>query len=130
MSRQFGNRYKKLIDSNPNQKSIPNTDPGNVQGLNISKNPYQNLIASGSTQKSEFNTNPGIEYGLLRVKNPYSELIKKWDFTRTSPSAPFIGRRHREEVIDLFYVEDGYVVETPDRYEAIEKDIIVYPYYI
>ena len=125
----FGNRYKKLINSNPNQKSIPNTNPGIVQGLNISKNPYQNLITSESTQKSEFNTNPGIEYGLLRVKNPYSELIKKWDFTRISPSAPFIGRRHREEVIDLFYVEDGYVVETPDRYEAIEQGTVVYPYY-
>ena len=125
----FGNRYKSLIDRDPNKKSIPNDDPGIVQGLDINKNPYQNLIASGSTQKSEFNTNPGIEYGLLRVKNPYSELIKKWDFTRTSPSAPFIGRRHREEVIDLFYVEDGYVVETPDRYEAIEKETVVYPYY-
>ena len=92
-------------------------------------NRYKNLIASGSNQKSEFNTNPGVEQGLLRTKNPYAELIKKWDFTRTSPSAPFIGRKHREETIDLFYVEDGYVVETPDRYEAIEKGTLVYPYY-
>ena len=90
---------------------------------------YKSLISSGSNQKSEFNTNPGVEQGLLRTKNPYAELIAIWDFTRVAPSAPFIGRRHREETIDLFYVEDGYVVETPDRYEAIEKDIIVYPYY-
>ena len=92
-------------------------------------NRYKNLIASGSNQKSEFNTNPGVEQGLLRTKNPYAELIKKWDFTITSPTAPFIGRKHREETIDLFYVEDGYVVETPDRYEAIEKGTLVYPYY-
>ena len=90
---------------------------------------YKNLIVSGSAQKSEFNTNPGVEHGLLRIKNPYTELIKKWDFIRTSPSAPFIGRRHREELIDLFYVEDGYVVEAPYRYEAIEKGTVVYPYY-
>ncbi len=98
MSRQFGDKYKNLINKNPGQKS-------------------------------EFNTDPGAEQGLLRTKNPYTDLIKKWDFTRTAPSAPFIGRRHREEVIDLFYVEDGYVVETPTRYEAIEQKIVVYPYY-
>lgn len=90
---------------------------------------YKKLIASNPAQKSEFNTNPGIEQGLLRTKNPYAKLITIWDFTKISPSAPFIGRRHREEVIDLFYVEDGYVVETPDRYEAIEKGTIIYPYY-
>jgi len=92
-------------------------------------NRYKSLIASGSTQKSEFNTNPGVEQGLLRTKNPYAELIAKWDFTRVAPSAPFIGRRHREELIDLFYVDSGYVDETPDRYEAIEKGTVVYPYY-
>ena len=98
MGRQFGDKYKSLINKNPGQKS-------------------------------EFNTDPGNEQGLLRTKNPYIELIKKWDFTRSNPTAPFIGRRHREELIDLFYVEDGYVVETPDRYEAIEKGKVVYPYY-
>ena len=125
----FGSRYKKLIDNNPNKKSIPNNNPSIVQGVNSNKNPYLKLIKLNPTQKSEFNTNPGIEQGLLRVKNPYSELIKRWDFTVITPSAPFIGRRHREELIDLFYVEDGYVVETPDRYEAIEQRIVIYPYY-
>jgi hypothetical protein len=105
----FGNRYKSLIDRDPNKKSIPNDNPGIVQGLDINKNPYQNLIASGSTQKSEFNTNPGIEYGLLRVKNPYSELIKRWDFTKTSPSAPFIGRGVVAPIVDIYYVVNGYV---------------------
>lgn len=124
----FGDRYKKLIDRNPNQKSIPNTNPSIVQGIDNNRNPYKNLIVSGSN-KSEFNNDPGLVFVPLVTKNPYIDLIKKWDFTRTSPSAPFIGRRHREELIDLFYVEDGYVVETPDRYEAIEKGTIVYPYY-
>lgn len=125
---KFGDRYKKLIDRNPNQKSIPNTNPGIEYGINSNKNPYQNLIASGSN-KSEFNTDPGLVFVPLVTKNPYADLIKKWDFTKTTPSAPFIGRRHREELIDLFYVDSGYVDETPDRYEAIEKGTIVYPYY-
>jgi len=61
--------------------------------------------------------------------NQYANLIARWSFTKVTPSAPFIGRRHREEIVDLFYVDSGYVVETPDRYEAIEKGTIVYPYY-
>jgi hypothetical protein len=124
----FGDRYKKLIDSNPNKKSIPNNDPGIVQGVDNSKNPYKKLLASGSI-KSEFNDDPGLVFVPLVTKNPYTELIKKWDFTRTNPTAPFIGRRHREELIDLFYVDSGYVDETPDRYVAIEKGKVVYPYY-
>ena len=72
-------------------------------------NRYKNLIASGSNQKSEFNTNPGVEQGLLRTKNPYIELIRKWDFTKASPSAPFIGRDIVAPIVDIYYVVDGYV---------------------
>jgi hypothetical protein len=105
----FGDRYKKLIDSNPNKKSIPNNDPGIVQGLNNNNNPYKNLIASGSNQKSLFNTNPGIEFGLYKTKNPYIDLIGKWDFIKASPEAPFIGRDIVAPIIDIYYVVDGYV---------------------
>lgn len=87
---------------------------------------YKNLISKNPNQKSEFNINPGIEQGLLRTKNPYTDLIKKWDFTRTTPSAPFIGRKHREEVIDIYYVYDGYVL---DDYIEVQQDVIFYPYY-
>ena len=40
----FGDRYKKLIDSNPNKKSIPNNNPGIEFGIFKTKNPYVNLI--------------------------------------------------------------------------------------
>ena len=90
---------------------------------------YKNLINKNPGQKSEFNTNPGIEQGLLRFKNPYIDLIEKWDFTRVNPTAPFIGRRHRDVLVDLFYVDSGYVVEIPDRYEAIEQIIVQVPLY-
>ena len=105
----FGNRYKKLIDSNPNQKSIPNNNPGIVYGLDRTKNPYINLISSGSAQKSLFNTNPGIEFGVYKTKNPYVNLINKWNFTQVAPEAPFIGRDVITPVVDLYYVEDFYV---------------------
>ena len=75
-------------------------------------NKYKNLIASGSNQKSEFNNNPGVEFGIYRTKNPYTDLIKKWEFTKTSPSAPFVGRtRPPAPIIDIYYVTDGYVVD-------------------
>jgi hypothetical protein len=105
----FGDRYKKLIDSNPNKKSIPNSNPGVVQGLNNNSNPYKNLIASGSNQKSLFNTNPGVEFGVYKTKNPYINLISKWNFTQVAPSTPFIGRDVITPVVDLYYVEDFYV---------------------
>jgi hypothetical protein len=84
-------------------------------------NKYRNLIASGSNRKSEFNTNPGVEFGVLKTKNPYTELIGKWDFTKASPSAPFIGRDIVAPIIDFYYVIDGYVEETPERYEEIKQ---------
>jgi len=105
----FGDRYKKLIDSNPNKKSIPNTNPGIVQGSNNNKNPYFSLIASRSNQKSLFNTNPGVEFGIYKTKNPYAELISKWNFTQVAPSAPFIGRDIVAPIVDIYYVIDGYV---------------------
>jgi len=105
----FGDRYKKLIDSDPNKKSIPNINPGIIHGININKNPYENLIASGSSQKSLFNTNPGVEFGILKTKNPYTELIRKWDFTKTTLYAPIIGREIIAPIVDIYYVLDGYV---------------------
>jgi hypothetical protein len=105
----FGDRYKKLIDSNPNKKSIPNNNPGIVQGSNISKNPYENLIVSGSNKKSLFNTNPGIEFGVLKTKNPYVKLIGRWDFTKTAPYAPLIGRDIVAPIVDVYYVLNDYV---------------------
>lgn len=106
----FGDRYKKLIDSNPNKKSIPNSNPGIVQGTNNSKNPYLKLIASKPTQKSLFNINPRVEFGVYKTKNPYINLISKWNFTQASPSAPFIGREVIVPVVDLYYVDDFYVI--------------------
>lgn len=117
----FGDRYKKLIDSDPNKKSIPNSNPGIVQGINFSKNPYEGLIASGSNKKSLFNTNPGIEFGVLKTKNPYIELIGKWNFTKATPYAPIIGRNIIAPIVDFYYVIDGYVEETPERYEEIKQ---------
>ena len=105
----FGDRYKKLIDRNPNKKSIPNTNPGTAQGPDNSKNPYRNLIASGSNQKSLFNTNPGIEFGISKTNNPYTELINRWGFTETTPFAPFIGREPEIPMMDTYYVDNGYV---------------------
>lgn len=65
-----------------------------------------------------------------RFGNQYTNLIKKWEFTRPKPSAPFIGRRHRDELINVYYVSDGYVEEdTPTRYDAIETRVITPPYY-
>jgi hypothetical protein len=62
--------------------------------------------------------------------NQYKKLIDKWEFTRTKPTAPFIGRRHKEELVDFYYVNGGYVEEdVPTRYEAIESRVISYPYY-
>jgi hypothetical protein len=90
MGRQFGDKYKSLINKNPGQKS-------------------------------EFNTDPGNEQGLLRTKNPYAELIEKWDFTKITPSAPFIGRDIVAPLVDLYYVVDGYVEEIPERYEEIKQ---------
>jgi hypothetical protein len=107
----FGDRYKKLIDSNPNKKSIPNVNPSISQGSNNSKNPYSSLITSRPNQKSLFNTNPGFEFGINRTKNPYVNLISKWDFTITGPSAPFIGRDIVAPLVDVYYVIDGYVDE-------------------
>jgi hypothetical protein len=45
MARQFGEKYKNLIGKNPNQKSIPNTNPGIEFGIFKTKNPYTELIA-------------------------------------------------------------------------------------
>jgi hypothetical protein len=122
----FGDRYKKLIDSNPNKKSILNNDPGAIQGLNVNKNPYQNLIASGSNQKSLFNDDPGIVFANPTFKNPYKDLLHKWDWIKPAVSAPFIGRRTRTELIDLYYVVDGYVEMD---YVAVEQGEVTYPLY-
>jgi hypothetical protein len=60
----------------------------------------------------------------------YKKLINKWEFTRTNPTAPFIGRRHKEILTDLYYVNSEYVDEgAPTRYEAIESKMVYYPYY-
>jgi hypothetical protein len=114
----FGDRYKKLIDSNPNKKSIPNSNPGVVQGLSNNKNPYYNLIASGSNQKSLFNTNPGVEFGVYKTKNPYANLIGKWDFTQVAPLVPFIGRDVITPLVDVYYVVSGYV---EDDYVEVQQ---------
>lgn len=74
-------------------------------------NKYQNLVNKNPGKKSEFNTDPGNKHGLLRIKNPYYELIKKWEFTRTAPSAPFVGRSSSTPIIDVYYVVDGYIDE-------------------
>jgi hypothetical protein len=107
----FGDKYKTLIDSNPNKKSISNTNPGVVQGATNSKNPYSGLILSTPSQKSLFNTNPGVEFGAYNTKNPYVNLISKWNFTKITPSAPFIGRSIVAPLVDVYYVIDGYVDE-------------------
>ena len=44
MAKQFGSKYQKLIDRNPNQKSEFNNNPGIEQGLLRTKNPYVELI--------------------------------------------------------------------------------------
>lgn len=44
MAKQFGSKYQKLIDRNPNQKSEFNNNPGIEQGLLRTKNPYIELI--------------------------------------------------------------------------------------
>ena len=37
---------------------------------------------------------------------------EKWEFTKTSPSAPFVGRtKPPAPIIDIYYVTDGYVVD-------------------
>ena len=113
----FGDRYKKLIESNPNKKSIPNNNPGSAIGLNNSKNPYKELISSDVIQKSLFNTNPGIELGLLKTNNPYTELINRWDFTKAIPFAPFVGREPEIPMMDTYYVDNGYVDEGYVRVE-------------
>jgi hypothetical protein len=122
----FGDRYKKLIDSNPNKKSIPNNDPGTIQGLNTNKNPYQNLIALGSNQKSLFNDDPGIVFANPTFKNPYKDLLYRWDWVKPAVSAPFIGRKTRTELVDLYYVVDGYVEMD---YVAVEQGEVIYPLY-
>jgi hypothetical protein len=105
----FGNKYKNLIISGSNRKSEFNTDPNGVQGVNNNRNPYTSLISSNSTQKSLFNNNPGIEFGIYKTKNPYVDLIGKWDFTKVSPEAPFIGRDIVAPIVDIYYVLDDYV---------------------
>jgi hypothetical protein len=105
----FGDRYKKLIDSNPNKKSIPNNNPGIVQGVNSNKNPYENLINDNPNKKSLFNNNPGVEFGIYKTKNLYKELIEKWDFTKIAPFAPTVGRNITPPMVEVYYVVDGYV---------------------
>jgi hypothetical protein len=122
----FGDRYKKLIDSNPNKKSIPNNDPGIVQGLNTNKNPYQDLILSGSNQKSLFNNDSGIVFANPTFKNPYKDLLYRWDWIKPTVSAPFIGRKTRTELVDIYYVVDGYVEMD---YVTVEQGEVTYPYY-
>lgn len=122
----FGDRYKRLIDSNPNKKSIPNNDPGIVQGLNTNKNPYQNLIVSGSNQKSLFNDDPGIVFANPTFKNPYKDLLYRWDWVKPTVSTPFIGRKTRTELVDLYYVVDGYVEMD---YVTVEQGEVIYPLY-
>jgi hypothetical protein len=122
----FGDRYKKLIDSNPNKKSIPNNDPGIVQGLNTNKNPYQDLILSGSNQKSLFNNDSGIVFANPTFKNPYKDLLYRWDWIKPTVSAPFIGRKTRTELVDIYYVVDGYVEMD---YVTVEQEEVTYPYY-
>jgi len=105
----FGNKYRNLIVSGSNRKSEFNTNPNVVQGVNNSRNPYANLIALNPNKKSLFNTDPKIGFGVYKTKNPYVKLIGKWDFTKASPSAPFIGRDIVAPIIDIYYVVDGYV---------------------
>jgi hypothetical protein len=109
MARTFGSKYEGLIKLNPNKKSLPNNNPGIVNAPSNTKNPYAGLISSGITQKSLFNTNPGIELGLLKTNNPYTELINRWDFTKATPFAPFVGRDPVIPMMDTYYVDFGYV---------------------
>ena len=126
MAKAFGDKYKDLIKLNPNQKSLPNNDPGITYGVNTNKNPYLHLITSGSNQKSLFNDDPGIVFANPTFKNPYKDLLHKWDWVKPAISAPFIGRRTRTELVDLYYVVDGYVEVD---YVAVEKGEVTYPFY-
>jgi hypothetical protein len=95
MAKQFGDRYKDLIKSNPNQKSLPNNDPG-------------------------------IVFANPTFKNPYKDLLHKWDWVKPTVSAPFIGRKTRTELVDLYYVVDGYV---EIDYVTVEQGEVIYPLY-
>ena len=126
MAKAFGDKYKDLIKLNPNQKSLPNNDPGIAYGVDTNKNPYLHLITSGSNQKSLFNDDPGIVFANPTFKNPYKDLLYRWDWVKPAVSAPFIGRRTRTELVDLYYVVDGYVEVD---YVAVEKEEVTYPFY-
>jgi hypothetical protein len=103
---KFGDKYKDLIKLNPNKKSLPNNNPGIVQGPNFSSNPYAELIISSSYNKSLFNNDPGIIYVSPKSNNPYFDLVK--EFKSTLPvTASFI--TGRTTILPVYYVVDGYV---------------------
>lgn len=126
MAKTFGSKYNDLIKLDPNKKSIPNDNPGIINAPLNTKNPYYNLITSGSNQKSLFNDDPGIVFANPTFKNPYKDLLYRWDWVKPAVSAPFIGRKTRTELVDLYYVVDGYVEMD---YVAVEQGVVTYPLY-
>ena len=76
-------------------------------------NRYKQLSQPGNDNSYNDNAVP------INTKNPYTSLIARWDFTRIRKSTPFIGRTTKEIGIDLYYVDSGYVSESPERYEEV-----------
>jgi len=79
MNRQFGGKYKKFIDRNPNQKSIPYDNPGLEFGVLRTRNPYIDLI-------NRWDFIPSIVTGSLAV-----------------------GRGEAADIAPIYYVNNGYV---------------------
>jgi hypothetical protein len=79
----FGDRYKKLIKSNPNKKSSFNTNPGIELGLLKTNNPYTELINRWD----------------------FTKAIPFAPFVGREPEIPMMDTYY----VDNGYVEDGYV---------------------
>jgi hypothetical protein len=105
----FGDRYKKLIDSNPNKKSIPNTNPGKVYISPNTDSKYSDLISLNPNKQSLFNTDPGLVYISPKSNNPYVDLINDFKDTLLPKLSPLTGRTAVPPFIEVFYVVDGYV---------------------
>ena len=88
MSKQFGDKYKKLIDKNPNKKSIPNNDPGLVFGVLRTKNPYISLL-------SKWDFIPSFVTGSMVMARGYT----------SAPTPPPSNIYY----VYTGYVDDGYV---------------------
>jgi hypothetical protein len=103
----FGDRYKSLINSNPNKKSIPNINPGKVYVSPNTSNKYSDLINLNPNQKSIPNNDPGIVYISPNYNNPYVDLINNLKSLLPARLSPVSGR----STAKIYYVEDGYVVD-------------------